>query len=112
MVKFLPLIKNDGEAWGVRSSNESMFMHSPQGEAAFRGESQDRSPLPLNPLLSRGTALIKQRLTFQQSLLKTPRYCCTSTKTPIIIVSAVHSEAPMSGRMPEKSDKVTSPPPG
>lgn len=28
MVKFLTLIKKDGEALGVRSSNESMFMCS------------------------------------------------------------------------------------
>lgn len=27
VVKFLTLIKKNGEAWGVRSSNESMFMH-------------------------------------------------------------------------------------
>lgn len=32
LVKFLTLIKKDGEALGVRSSNESMFMHFPQGK--------------------------------------------------------------------------------
>lgn len=67
------LIKKDGEAWGLRSSNESMFMHFTQGKW-LQGE-LSCSLLPPNLLLSWCMALIKQYLTFQQSLLLIAHFC-------------------------------------
>ncbi len=71
-----------------------------EGSGREGGGVGGRFPLPPNLILSWGTALIKQCLTFQQSLLKITQYCVPLLhlyKVPNYLCSAFHSEAPKKG---------------